>query len=141
MILYLDSSAYIKLYVEETESAWLAQTIKGVPLCCNVIGYAEIRAGLAKAERMGRLTADDHADKLILFERDWNSTEIIQVDDALIRRAGDLTQRFGLRGYDSVHLAAAEAVWRALPEVDYRVAVFDGRLAEAARGLGMTVLS
>lgn len=64
----------------------------------------------------------------------------MNVDETLIRRAGDLAQSFGLRGYDSVHLAAAEAVWRALPGVDYRVAVFDGKLADAARGLGMTVL-
>lgn len=140
MILYLDSSAYLKLYIEEAESTWLRQAIVGASICCHVIGYAEIRAGFAKAERMGRLTAEEHAYQLMVFERDWQSTRQIHVNRESVRRAGDLAQRFGLRGYDSVHLAAAEAVWRALPGVDYRVGVFDGRLAEAARGLGMVVL-
>jgi predicted nucleic acid-binding protein len=140
MILYLDSSAYLKLYVEEAESAWLRQAIMGSPLCCHVIGYAEMRAGFAKAERMGRLSTGEHAYQLGLFEQDWKSTRIVQIDETSIRHAGDLAQHFGLRGYDSVHLAAAEAVWRALPGVDYRCAVFDGRLADAARALGLTVL-
>ncbi|MGZ8217855.1 type II toxin-antitoxin system VapC family toxin [Methylomagnum sp.] len=74
------------------------------------------------------------------FERDWAAVRVVEASESLVRRAGDLAQRFGLHGYDSVHLAAAEAVWRALPGVDYRVGVFDGRLAEAARGLGMVVM-
>jgi predicted nucleic acid-binding protein len=59
----------------------------------------------------------------------------------LVRRAGDLAERFGLRGYDSVHLAAAEAVWRELPGVEFRVVVFDEKLTAAARAMGIPVIS
>lgn len=33
--------------------------------------------------------------------------EIVDVDDALVRRAADLAHRLGLSGYDAVHCAAA----------------------------------
>lgn len=141
MILYLNTSAYLKLYVEEAESAWLRVSVGQATICSHLIGYAEMRAGLARAIRMRRLSMDDHAYQLAQFERDWKSTRLVQTDMPLIRRAGDLAEHYSLQGYDSVHLAAAEAIWRTVPEVDFRVAVFDGTLALAVRALGMTVLS
>jgi uncharacterized protein len=49
--------------------------------------------------------------------------------------------QFRLRGYDSVHLAAAEAVWTQVgTAAEFRFAVFDTGLAAAARALGMEVL-
>lgn len=74
------------------------------------------------------------------FENDWRSTRVVQVDEFIIRRAGDLAEQFGLRGYDSVHLAATETIWRTMPSVDFRVAVFDGRLTQAVQALGMAPL-
>jgi predicted nucleic acid-binding protein len=142
VILYLDTSAFLKLYVAEPESPRMREADDRAEFACtHLLAYAEMRAGLAKAVRERRIPADDLPPLVEAFEADWAKLEIVGATEGLIRRAGDLAPRFGLRGYDSVHLAAAEAVWRALPGVDYRVAVFDGRLAEAARGLGMTVLN
>ena len=42
-----------------------------------------------------------------------------------------------LRDYDSVHLAAAEALWRAAAGLDFRFLVFDGDLANAAQRAGI----
>lgn len=141
MILYLDTSAYIKLYVEEAESPWLRRKVSQASNCCTqLIAYAEMRAGLARATRMRRLSAEEHAYQLAQFERDWNATRLVQTDLALVRRAGELAEQYSLRGYDSVHLAAAEAIFRTIPQVDFRVAVFDHTLAMSVRALGMTVL-
>lgn len=140
MILYLDTSAYLKLYVDEAKSELVRSAAKGPKVTSHVITYAEIRAGLARALRLGRLPPDAYRYQLDQFERDGCSTRVIAADETLIRRAGDLAETHGLRGYDSVHLAAAEAVWRAVPGVDFRVGVFDGALTEAVRALGMTVL-
>jgi len=35
---------------------------------------------------------------------------IVEVAEAVVERAMDLAERYGLRGYDAVHLAAALAV-------------------------------
>lgn len=141
MILYLDTSAFLKLYVAEPESPSMREACTAAQTTyTHLLAYAEMRAGFAKAVRERRITAAALPGLVATFEEDWAKMRIVQVSEALVRRAGDLAQTYGLRGYDSIHLAAAEAVWRALPEVDYRVAVFDAKLAEAAGGLGMAVL-
>ncbi len=64
--------------------------------------------------------------------------DVLGVDEHTVRRAGDLAERFALRGYDSVHLAAAEATLIRLGEgVDFRFLAFDRALEEAAAELGM----
>lgn len=102
----------------------------------HLIAYAEACATFTRLARE-RKNPDFYFEARARLDQAWKVWRIVQVDESLVRRAGDLAQRFGLRGYDSVHLAAAEAVWRALPGVDYRVGVLDGKLAEAARGVGM----
>jgi len=63
---------------------------------------------------------------------------IVVPDEALIRDAGDLAERLGLRGYDSAHLSAAYALASRLdPAVDYRFAAFDKALLEVARSLSL----
>lgn len=141
MIVYLDTSAYVKLYVAEPGSD-LVNRIKAQAsaICSHLVAYAELRATLAKAVRAKRLTREGVAQQLQHMEADWAATQVIIVTESLIRRAGDLVQQFDLRGYDGVHLAAAEAVWRALPGVDFRFVAFDDKLVEAAKGMGMVIL-
>lgn len=140
MIVYLDTSAYVKLYVAEPGADQVRNVrAQASAICCHLIGYAELRATLAKAVREKRLTREGLAKQIQSMEADWSSTQVVNVTEGLIRRAGDLAQHHGLRGYDSVHLAAAETVWQALPGVDFRFVAFDARLVEAAEKLGMRV--
>jgi len=64
---------------------------------------------------------------------------IITVDEKLIRRAASLALTYHLRGYDSVHLAAAEVLERQ-PDTHLTFACFDHNLNDAARALGITVI-
>jgi predicted nucleic acid-binding protein len=124
----------LKLYVAEPESSTVkAAAQKASLVCAHIIAYAEVRAGFAKAVRMQRLSLSELKIQRGFFESDWKNMEVIAATDAIIRRAGDLAEQFGLRGYDSVHLAAVEAVWLTAPGVDFRFLAFDGELAEAAR--------
>jgi hypothetical protein len=59
---------------------------------------------------------------------------------ASIRRAGNLAQQFGLRGYDSVQLAAAELTQTVL-RAPVTFASFDNNLNEAARTNGLNLLA
>ncbi len=70
------------------------------------------------------------------FERDWNSIHRLPADETTVRRAADLAEQYGLRGYDSLHLAAGEMLQRAL-RVPITFACFDRELNEAARDLDM----
>lgn len=142
MILYLDSSALVKCFVDEEGSQEILAAIAGANDCyTHLVAYAEVRAALARALRMGRATPEQlelHKTELAGM---WQALGIVVPDEALIRHAGDLAERFGLRGYDSVHLSAAHALASRLdPAVEYRFAAFDKALLGAARALGLSTL-
>jgi uncharacterized protein len=72
----------------------------------------------------------------------WHRLDVIAADWPLIQRAGQLAVEHGLRGHDSVHLAAAEAVWtRVRGSADFRFAVFDEGLTAAAGRIGMELIA
>jgi len=140
--LYLDTSAFLKLYLDEPESALVLHAIGGAAwLGTHLITYAEVCAGLARAARMSRVPDADLARHVNQLDADWATVDTIRPQESLIRRAGELAIRLELRGYDSVHLAAAEAVGLALSGPEYRVAVFDEALAGAVEALGMRTLA
>ena len=135
---YLDTSAWVKLYMDEAESdavaAWLSAATTRYTV---LIAWAEMRSALARAERSGRFAAAFKKTALASAERDWADFIVVQPTEVMVRRAGDLADRFGLRGYDSVHLAAAEAISLLLMPDPLAFVCFDERLCDAARALGM----
>lgn len=140
MIVYLDTSAFLKLYLEEDGSKTVRQLVDtAIAVCAHIITYAEMCAAFAQAVRMQRLTDAERAHQKDRFELDWNALQVLSVDEPLVRRAGKLAEGFQLRGFDSVQLAAAERVWRQAPD-RFRLAAFDVRLVGAARTLGMAGL-
>ena len=141
MILYADTSALLKLYIQEEGRETVQEAIAAADtVTTHLIAYPELRAALSKAKRTGRID-DRHLASLVAdLDQDWCFFQVIEVDHPLARRAGELAQAHDLRGYDSVHLAAAEAVATQVAPVPFRFAVFDGGLAEAARSLGMALV-
>ncbi|MGH8581883.1 MAG: type II toxin-antitoxin system VapC family toxin [Gammaproteobacteria bacterium] len=142
MILYLDTSAFLKLYVDEPGSKQVRSAVgQASVIATHLIAYAEMRAGLAKAVRIKRISSDDLLAHKQSLDRNWDNMEVIAATEVLIRRAGDLAEQYDLRGYDSIHLAAAEAVQRlAGADADFRLAVFDGGLRRAALAHGVLLL-
>jgi predicted nucleic acid-binding protein len=137
LILYLDTSAFIKLYVEEAGSASVRAAASRSSICSHWITYAEMRAALARLHRMGYQSDAAYRAHRVEFERDWKAVNAILPHERMLRRAGDLAERFGLRGYDSVHLAAAESLL-AVPGAEFlRFASFDRALNEAAGAIGL----
>ena len=136
--LYLDTSAWLKLYVPESGSEHVESLIGAAERCAShLITYGEMRAAFAKAQRMGRMNPATKDLAVASFESDWRTCRVVDVTDPLMRRAGDLADRFGLRGYDSVHLAAAEAISLLLMPEALAFVCFDERLCDAANSLGM----
>ncbi len=97
--------------------------------------YPETRAALAQAERLGRLTARQLRDAVTAFDSLWEEIDLVEVDDVLARRAGELAEVRQLRGYDAVHVAAADRVG----DPNVVVIAGDGALLAAAAAEGMAV--
>lgn len=143
MILYLDTSAFLKLYLDETGSRPVRDYVAGAgAVYTHLITYAELRAALARAVRMGRITEADLRYQISRFEDDWLGLAVVDVDDTLVRRAGRLAEQYSLRGYDSVHAAAAERIHENIPGgTDFGIVAYDAALCTAVESLGMKVLS
>jgi uncharacterized protein len=141
MNLYLDSSAWVKLYVAEPGQPELIQAVSHANLLVShLIAYAEVHAAFAKRLRMEDLTEAAYDQCLAQFQSDWADTLVIQVDGTIVHNAAEMAFTYGLRGYDNIHLAAAHFFHQQSGEPLY-FACFDKRLNAAARSLGLQFLS
>ncbi len=134
---YLDTSALVKLLVAETGSndMGMAVEISDGLLTCR-IAYPEARAAIASMERASRLDRAGVRTARFVLEWLWERVSIQEVTATLATSAGDLAERWSLRGFDAVHLAAALEVATA----DLIMATWDARLSRAAQAAGLRVL-
>jgi predicted nucleic acid-binding protein len=84
-----------------------------------------------------RLTVPQRVELLRSAEEVWAATTIQPIDDAQIARAAGLCERYQLRAYDALHLAAAEALMRILSSKHMRWFGFDEGQNKAAVALGL----
>ena len=132
MILYLDTSALLKLYVEEPGTPDVVTLVEEAEEVATArVAYAEARAALARHRREGALLAADLRRVVRELDREWGTYNVVDLTDPLVRAAGALAERHALRGYDAVHLAAALDLTAAGGTVEF--AAFDERLNRAAR--------
>jgi hypothetical protein len=126
-VLYLDSSALVKLVVREAESSALRRFLRKFPqrLSCALVRTEVPRAvrhlGPAAARRANRVLRRVH---------------LIRLDFSLLDSAAALDPRV-LRSLDAIHLAAAERLGADLEGV----VTYDRRMADAAALLGLTVFA
>ena len=132
MILYLDTSALVKLYVEEAGTAAVVSRVEDAEAVATArVSYAEARAALARHRREGALSPTELRRAVRELDREWGMYNVVDLNDPLVRRAGALAERHALRGYDAVQLAAALDLRAAGSEVSFLS--FDARLNRAAR--------
>jgi uncharacterized protein len=141
VILYLDTSAFVKLYIEEPGTAAVATEVdRSSAVVTARVTYAEARAAFARQNRERCLLTSELRRIVRHLDDEWGRFNVVEITDPLVRRAGTLAERHGLRGYDAVQLAAALDLRAAGAEVVF--ASFDARLSRAARreGLHLPVL-
>ncbi len=139
MILYLDTSALVKIYVEETGSTSVRQKAhEAEGLATSRIAYAETRAALARKLRERGLSRTDYHSVVEDLNRDWEDYFIADVSDAVVKSAGTLAEKHALRGADAIHLASALTLVKQATRVVF--SCFDGRLDRAARKEGLRTL-
>ncbi len=136
-MLYFDTSALVKLYVRESYTdEMLALAASHDQLASHQILYVEFHATLARLGRENRLT-DGQSNQLKRdFLAAWPTFTQVGLTTPLLARTAEFAEGFALRGYDSLHLAAADLLRQAIgrPLV---FASFDRHLNRAARLLGM----
>ena len=137
MMLYLDSSALVKCYGEETGALDTVDVIDGAEMVAtSSITRVEVSSALARATREGILAAKTGREAHDAFRDEWRSLIQVPVTERVLVRAQELLWNSGLRAYDAMQLASA-LVWQERVGQEVTVATFDRRLAEAAETAGM----
>lgn len=126
-MVYLDSSALVKLVVRERESSALRRFLREEP---DRLSCALARTEVLRAVRVEGAAAIERARRVL------RGIHLIRLDDALLEAAGLLDPAI-VRSLDAVHLAAAQQVAADLTAL----VTYDRRIAEAAVVLGFPVVS
>jgi len=140
MILYLDTSALVKLYVREVGSVRVRNWLKrATGAATSVVAYAEARAAFARLHRGGHTNPRRHRERVAQLNIDWESIMRVELTASVLRLAGETAETYELRGFDSIHLASA--LWlRNRTEIPCAFAVFDQRLRDGAVRAGLALL-
>ena len=141
MTLYLDTRSLVKLYVIESGSDAVRTLVEAATVVAtSSIAYTEARAAFARRYRERRLSRPAFASAKKAFESDWSSYLSVDVTSSLCREAGELAERYRLRAYDSVHLAAFAQVAQEAGVRETRFSTFDGALDRAAQSLSRALI-
>jgi len=126
-MVYLDSSALVKLVVAEPESRALRAFLRREP--------DRVSCGLARTEVLRAVRPLGPA-ALETARRILRAVNLVRLDDGLLDAAGML-EPLSLRSLDAIHLAAAQL----FAPVLHAIVTYDRRMAEAAAALGFPVVA
>jgi len=137
VIVYLDTSALLKLIVDEPGSDLMLAVAAESPVGAScLLTRVEGRAALGRMSAEGRLSRRDLAVAVDRFEDLWSELSVVRVDERLADEAVALCDRRRLRGYDAVQLAAARRLLSGEPVV---FACFDAELRAGAAAEGFAL--
>lgn len=134
-VLYIDSSALVKLYVSEEHSPWTLDLVRGAGIpsaadreagddeqlrryireareqnavAVSAIAWVECCAAFAAKERVRALTRSQRLLVEGSLARDLRDAYLVRpVSGSVLREAGMAASRYALRAYDAVQLATA----------------------------------
>lgn len=139
MILYIDSSALVKRYVQEPGSSDVNQLINSSDVVgTSILTQVEMVAAISKAARMKWIEKISAEVTINDFHTHWEYFTRLYVTPPLAERSARLAWDLGLRGYDAAHLATA-LHWQEFLESDVVLATYDKELWKAALKSGLKI--
>lgn len=138
MILFLDTSALVKLYILEPGSERMRERVaRADSMAVSVLAFAESHATFARRRREELLFATELEQIRAAFATDWEELVQVPVGAAVLKPVPSLCERYPLRGADAVQLASALLLREEGLEVTF--ACSDGRLLGAAAAEGLAI--
>lgn len=127
-VVYLDSSAILKLVFEESETPALVEFLRQWPV--------RVSSALARIEVMRIAGRVEDPAVVGVAQAVLGGIHLLRMDDGIVAAAATLGPP-SLRSLDAIHLASAHVLGHHLAGF----VVYDRRLAAAARAHGLTVWS
>jgi uncharacterized protein len=139
LIIYLDTSALLKQYIQEDHSEQVEQLLRQAEGSgTSLLTYAEMASAMTRSARMGLIPMDEAQAAWKDFTMDWESLLRLNISSQVTGRAAKLAWEHGLRGYDALHLAST-LIWQEALGEALTLATFDRDLWQAGQKTGLQV--
>jgi uncharacterized protein len=137
LILYLDTSSLVKLYVEEIHAVTVREWVKEAELIATCrVALPEAISAFHRRFTSGDFSKPDFENLIAGFTEDWRKYVVLDFDEL---EAGLLVVKYGLRGFDAVHLSSAKMM-RQDANLALFFSSFDEKLNRSATAEGFQVL-
>jgi predicted nucleic acid-binding protein len=138
LILWVDTSALVKLYIAEPGSERMREVAaESGPVAASHLAFAEIHATFARRRREGLLLATEFDELRHRFAGDWLELTQVPTGAEILALVPGLCERHPLRGADALHLASALLLRQEGLEITF--ACSDRHLLEAAASEGLAI--
>jgi len=99
MILYLDTSSLVKLYIDEPHSEQVRRWIDDAEiLATSRIAYPEMLSAFSRRRGNGDITDKSFKKIYTQMNTDWPNYAVLDIDE---KKAGALVIKHGLRAFDA----------------------------------------
>jgi predicted nucleic acid-binding protein len=130
VILYLDTSSLVKLYINEADSEEIREVVAQAEMIVTCrITFPEFYSALTRRRNCNEISSKDYEKLCHAFESDWERISILDFDE---RRAGSLVRKHGLRGADSIHLSSLMQIAGVVEKLEVAFSSCDMKLNAAA---------
>lgn len=116
-MIYFDSSALVKRYIEEEGSDKVNALLKEGPFAVvSRLAYPEILAAITRRHKAGDIETGAFERIKNAFKADWASLGVIEMHKEVFQLIDEVIAAHGLKGADSIHLSTALWLKRATRE-------------------------
>ncbi len=138
MIVYLDTSGLLKLFVDELHTEETRNWARAADaIALSRVTLPEASSAISHRHRTGGLTLPSAQRLIREIAAFWRASTVVELDEV---HAADVAFEHGLRGFDAVQLAGALTARERAGRETVAFASFNLALNEAARAEGLTVL-
>ena len=132
MIAYFDTSALVKLYVDEPEREKALRIAReATSVAISELGLVEAHSALRRKGQQEHIKSRKVQSAITELEKDWPSFSCVLFQGELIEQTRKIIKKHLLRTYDAIHLASALVLAQGLGS-SIGFLCFDERLNEVA---------
>jgi predicted nucleic acid-binding protein len=136
---YMDTSAYLKLFISERGSEDALVQARRSKLLSSAILPVECVSALSRRHRLGEIEDAVLETLLKTIKKHILSVEIIRITDEILNKAEDVCLRSEARAMDAIHIASA-LVFQESAGINVGFITSDTKQAESVRITGMKTL-
>ncbi len=140
-MIYLDSSALVKMYIEEDGSDKVNALLEESSIAAvSMLAYPETLAAITRRHKAGDIETPVFEEIKKAFKADWKSFTVVEMRKEVFQFVDTVIDRHSLKGAGSIHLSTALWLKETLKE-DVVFVASDVELLKAAKAEKLRILN